>query len=226
MFSLEEVERALPSQLKGGMTPEIVANLNKMVTEPEFAEQVRDNLISYTSVLRGEGRFRLEDYINAVVYVSYKLMGYTDKDCYMRTFPDRYALLVGRGASSKDIAAYVSAYNRGVLVNKILEQTLIPSWVLNQDLYQRALNVQADLMLHAKSEKVRTDAANSILNHLKKPDAQKVELSIGVKETDTVLSLHDQMRKLVESQQALIRQGVSTREIAHQVLIQDAEVVA
>jgi hypothetical protein len=36
-----------------------------------------------------------------------------------------------------------------------MAQTLVPSYVLNADLYQKALNTSAELMISAKSEKVR-----------------------------------------------------------------------
>jgi hypothetical protein len=218
VFSLDEVERALPPQLKGKMTPELVTNLNAVVQDPDFAATVRDNLVSYTGVLR-EGKFKLEDYMSAVVYVSHKLMGLSDKEAWMRTFPDRYQALVARGVPSNGIAAHVTAYNKNKLVNLIYEQTLIPSWVLNQDIYQKAINVQYELMTTANSEKVRCEAANSILNHLKKPESQKVELNIGMKPNDDMAEMLNQMREFAKNQQKLIEMGVPTQQIAHERII-------
>lgn len=218
MFSLDELDAALPAQLKGKMTPEIAQNLNTIITDAQVAQAFRDNFVSYTNVLQ-TGKFKLESYMEAVAYVSFKLMGYTDKECYQRTFPARYAELVAKGTSAKDIAAYVAAYNRGVLVNRVLEQTLIPSYVLNQDIYQKAINVQADLMLNGKSETVRMKAADSILNHLKKPEAAKVEISMGIKDTQEVDDLKAAMAQLAANQRILIGQGTPTKEIAHQRII-------
>ena len=218
MFSLDELDAALPQALKGKMTPEIAQNLNNVITDAQVAQQFRDNFISYTTVLQ-QGKFKLESYMDAVLYVSFKLMGYTDKECYQRTFPTRYAELVAKGTSAKDIAAYVAAYNRGILVNKVLEQTLIPTYVLNQDIYQKAINVQADLMLNGKSETVRMKAADSILNHLKKPEASKVEISMGIKDTQEVDDLKAAMAELALNQRTLIAQGTPTKEIAHQRII-------
>jgi hypothetical protein len=166
-----------------------------------------------------EGKFKLESYMDAVLYVSFKLMGYTDRECYQRTFPNRYADLVSKGTSAKDIAAYVAAYNRGILVNKVLEQTIIPTYVLNQDVYQKAINVQADLMLNGKSENVRMKAADSILNHLKRPEASKVEISMGITDSKEVDDLKQAMLELTRNQRTLIEQGTPTKEIAHQRII-------
>ena len=218
MFTLDELDAALPLSLKGKMTPEIANNLNTIITDPQVAQAFRDNFVSYTNVLK-EGKFKLESYMDAVAYVSFKLMGYTDRECYQRTFPGRYAELVAKGTSAKDIAAYVSAYNRGILVNKVLEQTLIPTYVLNQDVYQKAINTQADLMVNGKSEMVRMKAADSILNHLKRPEASKVEISMGVVDSQEMDDLKKAMLDLTHNQRTLIERGTPTKEIAHQRII-------
>ncbi len=223
MLTLQEVESALPSHLKINVTQDMVDELNNLSNDPEAARNMRENFISYTNVMR-EGRFKLEDYVSAVAYVSYKLMGYTNKESYQRTFPDRYTILVAKGTSDKDISAYVAAYNKNKLVNLILEQSLIPTWVLNQDMYQEALNQQFYLMKNANSEKVQTDAANSILTHLKKPENKKVELEIGVKNHSGLEEMKKAMVEMAELQQQMIEGGASTKSIAHARII-DAEIV-
>ena len=149
-------------------------------------------------------------------YVSHKLMGCTNIDAYTKTFPDKYQRFVAQGVAAKDIASYVTAYNKSKLVNLIFEQTLIPSYVLNQDLYQKALNVQAELMVTAKSEKVRTDAANSLLTHLKMPEKQKVELEIGVKEDSSIAALRQATLELARQQRLSMEAGqMNAQEVAH-----------
>ena len=59
MFSLDELDAALPAQLKGKMTPEIAQNLNAVITDAQVAQHFRDNFISYTNVLQ-TGKFKLE----------------------------------------------------------------------------------------------------------------------------------------------------------------------
>lgn len=221
MLTIHEVERALPKNIRVSITQEMVNSLNSLSTDPVAAQNMRENFLSYSSVLK-DGKFKLENYVHAVAYVSYKVMGYTNRDSYMRTFPARYQNLVGRGASDKDISAYVAAYNKNKLVNLILEQTLIPTWVLNQDIYQQAINVQADLMLNARSEKVKVDAANSLLTHLKKPEKKEVELNIGMKDDAGMNEMRETLHKMAEMQQQLIRDGMTTKQIADSKII-DAE---
>jgi hypothetical protein len=105
-----------------------------------------------------------------------------------------------------------------------MEQTLIPSYVLNQDLYQKALNVQAELMLTAKSEKVRSDAANSLLTQLKMPETQKVELSVGIKEDGSIAALRASTLELSRQQRLMMEAGaMNAQEVAHTKLIIDVE---
>lgn len=219
MLTQEDIQAALPTQVKTTVSPELIAMVNNVSQDPEAAKLIRENFVSYTGVLK-EGRFKTEDYISAVAYVSFKMMGYNNTEAYQRTFPARYTTLVARGASKKDISAYVAAYNKNKLVNLILEQTLVPMWVLNQDAYQAAINTQVELMTTARSEKVRSDAANSLLTHLKRPEKHQVELNLGVKETSGMVELRNALVALAEQQRELISSGVSTRDVAHQKLVE------
>lgn len=218
MLTVDDIANVLPTTLRGVATQSLVDKINTITTDPEIAEQVRNNFISYTSVLR-DGRFKIEDYLFAVMFVSHRLMGKTNKDSYIATFPDRYQRMVANGTSAKDVAAYVSAYSKGKLVNAILEQSLVPSWVLNQDLYQDALNTQADLMMNARSEMVRCTAASSILQHLTKPKEAAVAVNIDMRETSGMKELQGMLMQLAEKQHSLISNGISTRDIAEQVII-------
>lgn len=219
-LTVDQVEKALPANLKTAATQSLVDQINNIVSDPLVAEQVRNNFISYTSVLK-EGKFKTEDYLHAVTYVSFKLMGMSNQDAYFRTFPQRHAALVAKGTTSKDIAAYVSAYNRGKLVNLILEQSLVPTWVLNADLYQKALNTQADLMMNAQSEMVRTTAANSILTHLQKPKEAGPLINIDMRENSGMNELKDMLTALAMKQREAISGGnLTTQEIADQKIIE------
>lgn len=219
MLTIQEVEKALPPNLKTAVTQSFVDRINNIVNDPIVAEQVRNNFISYTKVLQ-DGKFKTEDYLHAVTYCSFKLMGLSNQDAYFRTFPQRHAALVAKGTSAKDIASYVSMYNKGKLVNMIMEQTLVPSWVLNQDAYQKAINTQVELMTTAASEMVRTQAANSILTHLAKPKEAGPLVNIDMRENSGMNELKDALVKLATQQRELIQSGVSTKTIAEQTIIE------
>lgn len=217
-LTVADVTKALPPNLKGAATQAFVDQINNIVSDPVVAEQVRENFLSYTKVLQ-DGKFKSEDYLHAVTFVSFRLMGMSNQDAYFRTFPQRHANLVAKNTSSKDIAAYVSAYSRGKLVNLILEQSLVPTWVLNQDVYQKAINTQADLMVSAQSEMVRMQAANSILTHLAKPKEAGPLVSIDMRENSGMTELRETLSKLAKQQQDLRREGVPLKDITDQVIV-------
>lgn len=214
-LTLDQFKQCLPEKVKRSINQELVDQINGTLSDPEMFEAYRDNLLSYTKVM-ADGRFKVTSYVDAVRYVSHKLMGCTNIDAYVKTFPDKYQRFIAQGVQAKDIASYVTAYNKSKLVNLIFEQTLIPSYVLNQDLYQKALNVQADLMITARSEKVRSDAANSLLTHLKMPETQKVELEIGVREDSSIKALRETTMELARQQRLMVESGaMSAQEVAH-----------
>lgn len=218
MLQKADIVAAVPSNLRSTVTDGLVSKINAAVTDPDEAEAIRDNFMSYAVVLR-EGKFKVEDYLNAVAYVSYKLMGYSNEEAYSRTFPARYTQLKSLGKTSKQISSYVAHYNKGKLVNLIFEQSHIPMWVLHQDTYNEAIKTQFNLMTDTKiSPKVRSDAANSLLTHLKKPESKEINLNIGVEESSGLKELKQLMSGLAEQQLSAIDKGTPTREIAHQAL--------
>lgn len=218
-LTVQQVQTALPASLKSAVTQSMVDMINNANSDPLIAEQIRNNYLSYAGVMK-DGKFKTEDYLNAVMYVSFKLMGYSNQDAYFKTFPQRHAALLAKGTTSKDISAYVSAYNKGKLVNLIYEQTLVPTWVLNQELHQRALNVQADLMVNAQSELVRSNAANSILTHLAKPKEAGPLINLDMRETSGMNELRDALAQMAQQQKELIAAGVPTKEIAAAKIIE------
>ncbi len=223
-LSIEQFKQALPDKVKKSINQELIDQINNTLADPEMFEAYRDNLLSYTRVM-ADGRFKVSSYVDAVRYVSHKLMGCTNIEAYTKTFPDKYQRFIQQGVASKDIASYVTAYNKSKLVNLIFEQTLIPSYVLNQDLYQKALNVQAELMMDTDiSPKVRSDAANSLLTHLKMPETQKVELEIGVKEDSSIQSLRNTTLELARQQRLMMESGaMNAQDVAHSKLVIDVE---
>ena len=218
MLTREMVEKALPSNLKIAATQAFTDQVNNLAADPLVAEQIRGNFVSYTNVLK-EGKFKTEDYLHAVAYVSYKHMGYNNQEAYFRTFPQRHAALVAKGTTPKDISAYVAAFHRGKLVNAIMEQSLIPMWIVNQDVYQEAINTQVRIMQSSLSDMAATAAANSILTHLAKPKDAAINVSLNLPETSGMLEMRAMLAQLAQNQQQAIESGVSPKEIAGQKLI-------
>ena len=226
LMTEDQFRKVLPPSLKTSINPKIIDSINLTMQDPDYMDTYRENLLGFTSVMNN-GKFKLESYIDAVKYVSFKFLGSTNVDAYVKTFPDRYQEMIDRNMSAKDISSRVNAYNNTKLVMLLFEQNLIPVWVSNRDLYQKALNTQADLMMNAKSEKVKTDAANSILTQLKPPETKKLELDITVTQNNAVEELKQTTLELVAQQRAMIEaRAMSVKEVAHSKLLitQDEEI--
>lgn len=219
LLTKDQFKAALPKEARLRVTDEMVDHINDLISQPDLRENFRDNLIGYSMVL-GQGKYKLMDYINAVKFVSYKMLGSSAMESYAKTFPERYQKLIDEGADNNTISAYSSAYNKNQLVNKIFEQTLVPTHILNADLFQKAINVQATLMMTAKSEKVRSDAAAKLMDTLKPPETKKVELNVSTNEDKSINELRESTMALVAQQRKMLEAGMSdAKGIAHSKLV-------
>lgn len=209
LISEDEIREALPKHLRSSVSSVVIDRINEVLLDSDLRENFTQNFMTYTKVL-SEGRFSMDEYINAVTYVSYKLIGLTNQDAFKQTFPAKYHRYCSEGKSAGAISSFVAAYNKTKLVNLIYEQTLIPTHVLNAHIYQEAINIQADLMRHAKSEKVRSDAANSLMTQLKRPETTKIELDVGIKQSSVIDELRDAVNALTAQQRTAIQSGSVT----------------
>ena len=218
-FTIDVLKKSLPDKYKNNINKELLDNINTTLSDPDLYETYRDNFVTYMSVLN-DGKYKITDYLNAVKYCTQRLMGKSQIDSYIATFPDRYDNMIKNGKTSKEMSSIITVYNKSKLVNAIMEQSMIPSWILNQDMYQKAINVQAEIMMTASSDKVRSDAANSLLTHLKPPETKKVELDIGLKQGSEVDNLRSIIAELAGERKRRIEAGVVTvKETAEAKLV-------
>jgi hypothetical protein len=219
MIELQALKDLLPKTQRGLVTEELVDKLNQWNEDPKLVESFKENLLGFTNVLK-DGKYKLDDYFNAVRFVSYKLLGYTDIDAYTVVFPERYERLRNDGLERTEIGAYCTAYKKNKLVVAIMEQTLVPTHVLNAPLYQEALNELASIMTTSRSDMARVNAATAILAHTKAPEITKIELDIGVKETSAIEDLRKATEELVLAQRKSIEAGVAVKQIAESTIIE------
>ena len=224
MLTIEQLEKALPKGFRHNATQKLVDKINGLAADEDLREAYRDNILSYTKVI-ADGRFQIGHYIDAVKYITHKLMGASNIEAFVKTFPDRYQKFLTNGTSQKDIASYITSYNKNKLVNLIREQTIIPTYVLNADLYQEAINKQASLMNDPKvSFAVQQKAAESLLNNLKPPEVAKVEIGITNKENSLIDELRETTLRLAAKQKELLEAGViNAKDTAESPLIIEGE---
>jgi len=219
LITAEQFKAVLPKKLKTGVSTDVMQTVNGLLADPLMRETFRDNILGFTSVLQ-EGKYKITDYLNAVKYVSFRMMGNNLTEAYIKTFPDRYTRLLNEGADQKTIGSFASAYNKNKLVANIYEQSMVPVHVLNQDIYQKALERQAYLMVSAKSEMVQSNAADSILRQLKPPESSKLDISVTTPgQKDLMEELRATTAMLAQTQRDAISAGsIDAKSVAHQTI--------
>lgn len=226
MISEQEFKRCLPASLRAGIDDTVRQQFNACLSDPNIRDIMGQNLIGYTSVLQ-QGKFKLSSYISAVRYCTYKSMGDTNILAYKKTFPDRYTDWENAQLPMNERNAYVSAYNKSKLVSLVYQALAIPTSILNQDVFQEAINVQRSLMLDPKvSPMVRCQSAKALMDCLKPEEVKQMELSVSVKESDTVEELRKTTNELAKAQLKALQNGADLTALLNAEIVEvksDAE---
>lgn len=218
MLDIEEIKLAVPRQHRSKITPEFIDTLGKFVDDPDFGEFYGKNIISYSSVLQ-DGKFKINDYFNAVAFVSHKMLGCSNLAAYHKVFPDKVKRLLGKNISDKDLHTYAAVYNKGLLVTKITEQTLYPDHIVYASIRHKAIHTQANLLEHPNPH-IAQKAADSLMTHLKTPEKSTMQLEIGTKDGGIIADLASALSNLSNAQRGLIIDGSSNaQDIAHSPLL-------
>ena len=224
MITLDVLKDIAPKNVRSMITPDLVDKLNSWNDDPKLLGGFKDNILSYMNVMK-TGKYRIADYMNAVRFVSYKLIGHSDIDAYAITFPDRYQRLIDDGVSRNDIAPYVSIYRKTQLVVKIFEQSIVPSHVLNAPMHQEALNTLAMIALNGRSEVARVSACTAILANTKPPETAKIELDISIDKGSVIDDYEQAMRAMVKAQKVEILKGGDLKAITNASIKPPKEVI-
>lgn len=222
-YTGEDFKKVLPKEYKGKLEDGLIAKIGKMLEDTDMQEAYRENILSHVHVLN-QGKFTLPQYVVACKFVSHKLLGKTDIDAYVATFPNKYATFKAEGKDNKEINHYANAYAKTKLVVLVTEQTMMPVWISNNFLFQEAINKEANLMRTAKSEFVQHEAAKTLIMQLRPPEKQEIELNVGVKKESMIENLKQAAIELATMQVRSIQQGKQTPfELAHSSLVIDIE---
>ena len=224
MVTIVELKDSVPKNMRVLVTTDLVTAVNALNMDDEERSYYRDNLLTLGKVLE-QGRWSVPQYLNAVRFITYKLMGCKNNEAYAKTFSAKFNKFKANGIDDKTISRYVTAYSGSKLVTAVYEAASIPFYMINRDYRQQALMVQVDLMKNAKSEMVRTTAASSVLSTLEPPKESKIELSLGEKDVSVIAELRDAVSRLACEQAKVISTGSMTaKQIAATPLIIEGQV--
>ena len=175
--------------------------------------------MNYNTVLQ-EGKYTVTAYVSAVMYVSYKMMGYSNKDAFARTFPEKMDRYRKERKSQGEIDNFVSGYNRTKMVVALTTKARVPAYILNMDIHQEAINKLADVMRHGKNEMAVVKAASDLMNYLTPPEDTAIKVDVGI-EHSFLSNVKDAVKDLVAQQRAAIASGSTTAvDMANAKIIQ------
>lgn len=218
-------DKILPRGIGSTSSKILTDMINNMATGMDrvMGTYFRDNCIGWIDVVKGS-KYSAQQYIDAVKYVTFRMSGDSQIRAYTKTFPDRISRMERDGISNSYLNSYVSAFNNSKLVADIYAQALAPTHIMYRDFFHNAILVQSEIMNNDKvSPKVRSDAANSLLTHLKAPEARKNELAITFEDNDAISQLKEAMVGLAQVQVQNIQNGNSkVIDISEAVIIKDS----
>lgn len=214
VVSKEQLKKIYPIRVSDDVLETCVNVINNNIKEVDVGlrEVYRDNLFGMIDIIKNtKTKTNFKDYVKAVEFCVHKMNGETAIRAYTLTFPDRIARFEAEGVATHFVHVYAGAYAKGKLVTDILARMMVPTHVMYMDYFHKAVKTQVELMTDERvSPKVRAEAANSLMTHLKQPVVQKAELNIGIEESDTIKQLSEAMDKLSGMQQEKILDGSYT----------------
>jgi hypothetical protein len=229
-ISKEVLQRLVPKNIS--ITDDVVNTINNVIENEEEARYFRENIITYIGILKDPkvNGISFKTYLNAVKFVTYKMLGDSNIDAYIKVFPDRYERMVKQGKSNKYIHAIVSTYANGTTVMKIIERTIIPPSVSHRDLFYRTIEHLSELAFNANSEAVQEKACKTLIETLKPNEESKIEIDMNIKESEDIVKRYDQALEFASQKMLnMMKQGGDVHKIANIKLskkeeIEDAEI--
>ena len=208
----EDIQKALPSK-KNSITDEIVEIINKSQTEPEFqGESLLQTAVTYESVLR-QNKAGIKQYLNAIRFCSYLIaMDDNFTEAYRKTFFDtefvKNRVDADTGSSKyKEMTSAASRYRKSKLVVDILTMSQVPLHLMFTGMQYKALGVLNEVMMTARLDRDRINAAKEILTATKGPENVKIDLDVGVKENSAVQQLNEQLAQMASTQKIMLESG-------------------
>ncbi len=227
LLTVEGLQKIYPRKVNRETLEECIEIMNKSIVDMDFVmrEHYRDNLVNVIDVIKEGERIKFADYVKAVKFCSYKMAGYTDVRAYSLTFPERIERMAREGISNANLYVYANSYSKNKVVVEIMAKLIVPTHIMYQDYFHMAVKTQVEIMTDdSVSPKVRSDAANSLMTHLKQPEIKQAELKISTNDSGVIGSLAEALNNLSSAQkQALSSGSIKLKEISEAEIIEVKE---
>ena len=200
----EQLRKFMPKGSRAKVTDKILDILNNVEDDGIDQKHMREKVTSYMDVLK-EGKYSIEEYLNAVKYNIAVLNGMTNKQAYAMVKPERIVEIEAKAAQRAkeiergshkapiDLDNYVSMYNSGDLVVEIKSRMMLDVAIMNQPVNAEALNIQVNLMRgisaldpEGRPQRVtpliQLQAAQSVFTNTQLPRDNTIQLKVGYDE--------------------------------------------
>lgn len=226
--TVEELKILYPIKVAGKVLEQAAEILNTATEDMDYvmAKEFRDNCLSFIDILKNsKSRVSFADYVNACKFATFKLAGNTDVRAYALTFPNRIRRMERDKVPNSHLYQYASIYSKNKTVVEVMAKLVVPTHIMFQDIFHQAVKVQSELMLDDKiSPKVRSDAANSLMTHLKTPEVKQAELKVDVQGSGAIEQLAEALGSLSGKQSEMLREGrYSLKDIREATIIEVTE---
>lgn len=226
--TVEELKILYPVKVAGKVLEQAAEILNTATEDMDYvmAKEFRDNCLSFIDILKNsKSRVSFADYVNACKFATFKLAGNTDVRAYALTFPDRIRRMERDKVPNSHLYQYASIYSKNKTVVEVMAKLVVPTHIMFQDIFHQAVKVQSELMLDDSiSPKVRSDAANSLMTHLKTPEVKQAELKVDVQGSGAIEQLAEALGSLSGKQSEMLREGrYSLKDIREATIIEVTE---
>jgi len=161
-------------------------------------EELETMIVDTASVLTS-GRYKMEDYLRAVEFCSYRLQEDTQVLAYKKTFPSRCV-----GKTDGAISGKASIYGNGKLVVELLGMSYVPIHLLYGRDRHKSLRKLSWLVDNGDTDRIQMESADKLLAHLKPPEEVKIELEIGLGASQVIEELSESLDKIALMAQAKI----------------------
>lgn len=213
----EDLQKALPSR-KNAITDEIAEIINRSIHEPEFqGVPLLDTAITYEKVMT-QNRASIKEYLRALKFCAY-LVSMDDNftEAYKRAFSDRDFVKERLNVSTNstkynELTSAASRYRKSKLVVDILTMSQVPLDLMFTGARYKAVGVLAELMVTAKLDRDKINAAKELLAATKGPEEVKMELDVGERTANLQQQLSAQLMESVALQKKMLEAGVGFEE--------------
>ena len=210
-LSIEEARSFVPRNFRSQITEKFLDQMEQAIGNDEQARHVRENFITYSKVLQDcDPNVNILDYLNAVRFITFKIMGYSAEESWKRVFPHKVEKLLREG-NEKHINKYANIYNKSQIVNKIYSQTMIPSYILHHEEYEKMISTLNDMIYSGELRGMaKVKAVEIFLSNTKPPEVAKAELQVSIQQSDTITDLRDATDKFARAMRLAIEEGKTT----------------